>query len=117
MQQYQYILEKGSKKHICPGCGKKSLVRYLNSEDNNYLPEQYGRCDRESKCGYNSNPYNDGYTNWNSERRDYNDVRQKQYARARVAITPTPVYIPAEVFSKTLKTISKTILYKTFLTG
>lgn len=59
--EYKYILEKGSKKYPCPNCGKRSFVRYISTETKEYLPRQYGRCDRESKCAYHLNPYLDGY--------------------------------------------------------
>jgi hypothetical protein len=65
MNEYKYILEKGSKKHLCPECNKKSFVRYINTETGEYLPIQYGRCDRESKCNYHNNPYLDGYAKEN----------------------------------------------------
>lgn len=51
-QSYRYTLEKGSKKHHCPNCNKRTFVRYIDKNTNGYLPHQYGRCDRESKCGY-----------------------------------------------------------------
>lgn len=54
--EYRYILEKGSKKHRCPNCDKKRFVRYIDTQTGEYLPEQHGRCDRESKCGYHSAP-------------------------------------------------------------
>jgi len=57
MEEYRYILEKGSKKHQCPGCKKKTFVRYVDTQNNNnYLPSQHGRCDRESNCGYHQLP-------------------------------------------------------------
>lgn len=67
--QHRYILEKGSRKHYCPDCNKKTFVRYIDIETSNYLPEQYGRCDRESKCYNHLNPYLDGYVKaiWQQE--------------------------------------------------
>lgn len=61
MNHYQYSLEKGSKKHICPQCEQKRFVRYINIQTNEYLPHQYGRCDREVSCGYHLNPYQNRY--------------------------------------------------------
>lgn len=49
---YKYSLEKGSKKYVCPNCGKKTFVRYLDNEVKQYLGFEFGRCDREQKCGY-----------------------------------------------------------------
>lgn len=51
-----YSLEKGSKKNICPHCNKKTFVRYLNNESGEYIAPEFGRCDRENKCGYFSYP-------------------------------------------------------------
>ena len=61
MGDHRYTLEKGSKKHLCPRCGQNRFVRYVDDADHVYLPELYGRCDRESSCGYHLNPYTDGY--------------------------------------------------------
>lgn len=61
MTSYRYILEKNSKKHPCPDCGKKRFVRFIDIETKEYLPEQYGKCDRLINCGYDCNPYKDGY--------------------------------------------------------
>jgi len=55
-KNYRYILEKGSIKHKCPSCGKKSYVRYFDTKTSDLLPESYGRCDRESNCGYHNKP-------------------------------------------------------------
>lgn len=61
MSDFKYVLDNSSKKHICPACGKKRLVRYIDASIGEYLPEIYGRCDREINCGYFLNPYTDGY--------------------------------------------------------
>ncbi|GAL80005.1 hypothetical protein JCM19274_2677 [Algibacter lectus] len=53
---YKYTLDKSSKKHQCPSCGKKTLVRYINVETNSYINDNSGRCDRESKCQYHKSP-------------------------------------------------------------
>lgn len=59
---YRFKLERGSKKHICPQCNKKTFVRVIDNVENHYIPELYGRCDRAAKCGYSLNPYTDGFT-------------------------------------------------------
>ena len=56
---YKYSLEIGSKKFFCPNCGKKTFVKYVENETNNYLSEDIGRCDRETNCGYHKKPNNE----------------------------------------------------------
>ena len=47
MREYRYILDKSSKKFICPICNKKKLVRFIDTETNEYLEGDFGRCDDE----------------------------------------------------------------------
>lgn len=56
MTEFKYSLDKSSKKFICPSCGKRRFVKYINQITNEYLEETYGRCDRETSCGYHNNP-------------------------------------------------------------
>ena len=56
MKQYKYNLDKGSKKFVCPQCNKRTLVKYIDTQTGSYLDETFGRCDRESNCGYFSTP-------------------------------------------------------------
>ena len=67
--QYKYQLSPGSRKYLCPGCGKKRFVRYVDASTGELLPGKYGRCDREVNCGYFVSPYKDGFgrdqqSNW-----------------------------------------------------
>ncbi len=50
--EYRYKLQNSSKKNRCPECNNKTFVRYIDTNTGDLLPEQYGRCDRESKCSY-----------------------------------------------------------------
>jgi hypothetical protein len=58
--QPRYTLPKRGK-HTCPGCHKKTFVRYVDTATGDHIPEQYGRCDRQENCGYYLNPYKDGW--------------------------------------------------------
>lgn len=102
--EHRYIFEKGSKKHHCPNCDKKRFVRYIDTETGEYLPEQYGRCDRESKCGYVLNPYKDGYAKaiWEQEQGNKTDWNPQQTKRIKKPVNkPKRAFIPVEVFNRT----------------
>jgi len=94
--QYRYILDKSSKKYICPQCGKKSFVRYIDTKTRRLLPVKYGRCDRETSCAYHRNPYKDGY----GKKDDYSMPTLTAVTSARTVV-PTK-YIPVDILKKTL---------------
>ena len=111
MDKHRYTLEKGSKKHHCPDCNKKTFVLYIDTETGDYLPEQYGRCDRESKCSYRLNPYLDGYAKmiWEQEQKVTGvtkvTVPKQKYFRTQPQPQPTPkpVFFDFETFKQTLQ--------------
>lgn len=106
-KDYRYILEKGSKKHICPDCGKKSFVRYFDIETKEYLPEKYGRCDRESNCTYHLNPYSDSYGT--------NEQKQYEYKPKPKPQTQPVYFIPEDILNATLKDYEKNIFIQNLL--
>ena len=87
MKQYKYRFDESSKKFNCPQCGKKKrFVKYIETETGHYADSQYGRCDREIKCGYFEYPNGNSIINYNY-------------------VVPTPVkptYIGKEFLQKTL---------------
>lgn len=52
-RNYRYFLEPYSptQKQICPQCGSRTFVRFIDSAGNPISP-LVGKCDRENKCGY-----------------------------------------------------------------
>lgn len=103
--EYRYILEKGSKKHVCPECNKKKFVRYKDTLKGDYLPYQYGRCDDEH---YFLNPYLDGYAKAIKEQEQGNRSgiyfkRKPQPQKAKPQQKPEPVFFDFEAFKQTLK--------------
>lgn len=109
---YRYTLQKGSKKHICPSCEKKKFVRYVDLETKEYLPNKYGRCDRESNCSYHCNPYTDGYAKENliqpeivNKVTKVNGQKQKYFLRSPGPTSvPNALYFDFETFKATLQT-------------
>jgi len=92
--EYRYKLDKSSKKFNCPNCGKKRFVRYIDNENDQYSSEEFGRCDREVKCGYHKYP--EGET---------------KFVKTIEKPSPLPYYIPLHQFKRTLSNFSQNNLY------
>ena len=86
MTQYKYKLDKSSQKYNCPKCNKKRFVKYVETETGHYAESQYGRCDRETSCGYALYPTN-------------NSIINNDYVMPTVV---KPSYIEKEILQKTL---------------
>ncbi len=101
MIDFRYALEKGSRKNICSECGKKIFVRYQDDETREYLPEEYGRCDREIKCGYHHNPYTD--QQYQITARENSTTWQPRLNRKNKSKPASKLFpIPLDVLSSTL---------------
>lgn len=62
---FYYNLRKGSKKDICPNCGKKTFVPFVDANGNSPNIEKYGRCERINSCQYTMYPpYNEKENVW-----------------------------------------------------
>ncbi|MEI6748762.1 MAG: PG0870-related protein [Bacteroidales bacterium] len=107
MIEFRFKLDRSPKKHLCPACNKKRLVRYLNIETGQYLPDKYGRCDRESNCGYHLNPYPDEYTTGNVK---------GMHFKPQTSQLPNPTYyIPDNILDSTLKDYEKNTFVQNLL--
>ncbi len=112
MKNYRFILDQKSKKFICPDCHKRTFVKYIDTGTGEYLPEKYGRCDREIKCTYHLNPYKDGYsqmiyeqekgTGANFQKRQITGYQPQPFQEIK-----EPVYIPDEILKATQKGYEK----------
>ena len=61
MNTYRYQLERyrgRGTRYTCPQCGRKyTFTRYIDTENNNiYVSENVGKCNRLDKCGYHYTP-------------------------------------------------------------
>ncbi len=119
MKDYRYDLKKGNKKHPCPDCRKKTFVRYFDTKTGELLPEQYGRCDRESKCSHHLNPYKDGYSKavFEKERGGYtsNWKPQRPTPRTKPAPKAETVFIPFDVFAQTRQGYEQNVFIQNLL--
>lgn len=85
----------------CPACGHKRYVRYWDSKQQQYLPEQFGKCDREENCGYYLAPWE-----WLKENRPNNTTNrmQQQYKPQgkQVSMFKEPKAVDKALVAKTL---------------
>jgi hypothetical protein len=105
---FRYALDPGTTKFQCPECGKKRFVRYIDTKTMEYLPEQYGCCDRSKH--YHLNPYKDGYA------KDHlKNIRPSVRSRAEHSEKPR-TFIPLEVLKETLKDHRANTFFNNLLT-
>lgn len=108
MNNYRFILDKKSKKFICPECSKRTFTRYFDNITGKYLPDNYGRCDREIKCTYHLNPYRDGYAKmiWEQEKKSVLNFEKKPltpYIPQMKQEINVPSFIPHSILEATIK--------------
>lgn len=118
--QHRYSLERGSKKHHCPRCEKKRFVRYIDTQDGNYIPTRYGRCDREVSCGYHLNPYNHGFSkaHWRpSEPLNSPPVVRQREEHESPRNKPKRSFIPTDVLKQTCDGYEKNTFVQNLLTN
>lgn len=64
MKSYRFVFDTSQtarangrrQKQVCPSCGHRSLVLYIDRETGKPLGENCGKCDHEQSCGYNLTP-------------------------------------------------------------
>jgi len=119
VNEHRYILDKSSKKYLCPVCNKKRFVRYIDIQTGNYLPENYGRCDREVDCHTLNDPYSDGYAKMIREQEQgkfsCNWKPHRQTPRPKALPKPEPVFIPVDVLKRTLQGYEQNIFIQNLL--
>lgn len=56
LSEHRFQLAKGSRKHRCPECKRKSFKLYLDTETEQPLDPAVGRCDHAESCGHHFAP-------------------------------------------------------------
>lgn len=108
MNSHRYILEpyKGmNTRHDCPGCGgRKTFTLYIDTETEEHVGPDVGRCDRESNCGYHYSPKQ--YFHDHNISFEAMPVKQvlKRKATTKPQLQVKPVsFIPGEAFRQSLR--------------
>lgn len=116
VNSYRYQLPKKAIKSDCPQCGprhRNTLSRYVDTRTGELLPESYGRCDRESNCGYSLSPYqktasglsyaDEVYQQWkeNNPMQPQTNTLSKTVPRKETLLRPV-CCIPDALFSQSL---------------
>lgn len=95
LEPYQLAQRMGRRqKHTCPACGKRTFVRYIDIETNQYISDDIGKCDREIKCAYHKKP------NGEILKPKYMETTKKDI-----------LYIDRAIMEKTLKEYDKNNLF------
>lgn len=94
VKQYTYQLAKRGK-WICPQCGHKTFVCYVDS-NNNVLNEGVGKCDRANNCAYHYPPRQ----YFDDNKGVLNAMQSRRPSRPTYRPQPPHVYIDPRMFKQ-----------------
>lgn len=94
MKEYRYKFDN-TQKRICPQCGQKTFVGYIDTQTMESLSDEFGRCDREINCGYFRHPYGKNNLKIKGSSEKINFAKSKPIK--------APVFIPKEILIDTQK--------------
>ena len=94
-QKYQYQLARRGK-WICPECGKKTFVCYVDA-DGHVLDESVGKCDRADHCAHHYTP-----REYFQDHQAIGIAKPRRSSRPMFQATPRPTYIPTDIFKRSV---------------
>ena len=96
IQQHQYQLAKRGK-WICPECGHKTFVCYVDA-NGNILDERVGKCDRADNCAYHYPP-----RQYFADNKLIGEgVPQRRPSRPMFRPQPRPTFIDPDIFKQSV---------------
>ncbi len=106
MDNFRFTLEpyKGAKsRHTCPSCGKSgTFTRYIDTETDQYLSDEVGRCNRENSCGYHNTPKQYFKDSDISSSYKHSEIRNRSAGVKSIAHEETS-YVDIDVVNNSLK--------------
>ncbi len=94
---YRYQFPKKAIKADCPDCSpnhRKTLSRYIDTQTGDALPEPYGRCDRQSNCGFHLSPYHKGPSGISYANEVYERWKEEHNQQRTFGHSPKPLPQP-----------------------
>ena len=94
-QRYQYQLARRGK-WICPECGRKTFVCYVDA-DGHVLDENVGKCDRADNCAHHYTP-----RQYFEDHQAIGIVKPRRSSRPIFQAQPRATYIDTDIFKRSV---------------
>ena len=111
MKQYKYELMKGSRRYLCPKCGKKEFKVYVKTGTNIVVDsERFGRCNRQNSCGCHRYP--DNNDDWTPPQFVYTPPKPLDYVSKDIVEATFNQYKTNVFFMFLVKTFGMEVAYQ-----